>query len=115
MSTKDKLKIGVMDGGASLDFYQQNPCTAPYHYTRLEVSGEVRGCCIQKHHLGTTDKKTWSEIWHGQTFEAFRAKMKTIHETHFHLKDPEWGFCQQCSHRHLNENNAKLLNLPYEE
>ncbi len=112
---KKDLELGIMNGDVAIDYYKNNPCLVGYHYTRLEPSGDVRGCCIMKHPAGTTEKKTWSEVWHGQGYESFREKMKTIQDTHFHINDPEWGFCQQCSHRNMNEKMVEILNTPFEK
>lgn len=110
------LKIGVMNGDIASDFYQTAPCTIGYSYVRFEVTGAVKGCCISKYVMGEVgENKNWQEIWNGRAYDAFREKLKTIHKTHFHLKDPEWGFCQQCSHRQSNEDNQKILQMPFEE
>lgn len=113
-SKPDRLDVGVMNGEIANDYYQQNPCTIGYSYARFEVTGAVRGCCIAKYPLGDATQERWQKIWNSRRYEAFREKMKTIHQNHFHLKDPDWGFCQQCSHRQSNEQNQELLNTPYE-
>lgn len=117
MSKKEQedLKIGIMNGEVAADFYQKNPCTVGYSYMRLEVSGAIKGCCVAKYALGDATKQNWQNIWNSREFESFREKMKTINQTHFHLKDPEWGFCQQCSHRFINTDNARLLQIPFDE
>lgn len=111
----DKMNIGVVNGQVAVDFYQHSPCTVGYSYARFEVTGAVRGCCIAKHALGDATKEDWQKIWNSREYEAFREKMKAINKTHFHMKDPEWGFCQQCSHRSINIDNAATLNIPYEK
>lgn len=117
-SNKDKsqhLDIGVMNGDVASDFYKEAPCTIGYSYARFEVTGDVKGCCISKYALGNVAQEGWQQIWNNRRYEAFREKMKTIQDSHFHLKDPDWGFCQQCSHRVENINNNELLQTPYED
>lgn len=108
------VQVGVLNGDVNTDFYLKAPCTIGYSYVRFEVTGAVKGCCISKYPLGDVKNEDWQKVWNGGCYEAFRSRMKTIHETGFHLKDPDWGFCQQCSHREQNEDNFRLLNTPYD-
>jgi MoaA/NifB/PqqE/SkfB family radical SAM enzyme len=108
------LKIGVMNGGVATDFLQKAPCTIGYSYVRFVVTGDVKACCISKYPLGNVTKEPWQKIWNSRSYEAFREKMKTIQDSHFHLKDPDWGFCQQCCHRTQNETNYEMLQTPFE-
>ena len=110
----DHLDIGIMNGDVASDFYKMAPCTIGYTYVRFEVTGDVKACCISKYPMGNVGKEEWQNIWNNRQYEAFREKMKSIHKNHFHLKDPDWGFCQQCSHRFENANNHALLETPYD-
>jgi hypothetical protein len=85
------------------DFYARNPCYIGYAFLRIEVSGEARVCCIAKHTIGMLEKEGgWRAVWRSAAYEAFRAKMLRIHHEKFHLKDPEYYFCQQCSNLYTN-------------
>lgn len=109
-----QLEIGIMNGDVATDFYKVKPCTIGYTYARFEVTGDLKACCISKYPMGNATEEDWQKIWNNRQYEAFREKMKTIHKNHFHIKDPDWGFCQQCSHRGDNLNNSQLLKIPYE-
>jgi hypothetical protein len=113
-NSESTLQVGIMNGDVNNDFYQRAPCTIGYSYVRFEVTGAVKGCCVSKYALGDVNDENWQKIWNSGSYEAFRDKMKSIHKTHFHLKDPDWGFCQQCSHRVQNERNFEMLQTPYE-
>lgn len=112
--SSERLDIGIMNGDVASDFYREAPCTIGYSYVRFEVTGDIKACCISKYPMGTLEKDSWQNIWNGGRYEAFREKMKTIHKTQFHQKDPDWGFCQQCSHRGQNVKNNELLQTPFE-
>lgn len=114
LSDTNELKIGVANGDLASDFYQKSPCTIGYSYLRIEVDGLIRACCIARYPVGHTSQESWQDTWNSRRMDAFRDKMKTINKTHFHLHDPEWGFCQQCSHFKLNMENNDLINSPYE-
>jgi hypothetical protein len=94
-------EIGVMNATPA-QLYSQHPCMIAFTYMRLEVTGEVRACCIAKHAIGDLHQGNWRQIWRSEAYSAFRAKMLRIHKERFHLKDPEYLFCQQCSHMTLN-------------
>lgn len=95
------LRLGVINQTPA-DLYSTHPCMIGYAYMRLEVSGAARSCCIAKHSIGSLEDRTWREIWRSEAYAAFRAKMLRIPEEKFHLKDPEYLFCQQCSHVYTN-------------
>lgn len=100
------VDLGVVNATPA-QFYQKNSCMVAYRYMRLEVTGEARACCIAKHPIGDLQKSNWREIWRSEAYSAFRSKMLRIHKEHFHLTDPEFLFCQQCSHLNLNVFVAK--------
>jgi hypothetical protein len=104
-----ELDFDVVNGGVPADFYSSNPCLVGYAYIRFQVSGNIVPCCIAKHPIGDAYKQDWRDIWHSGAYENFRKKMAKIHIDRFHLNDPEWTFCQQCSHFEINsELNATL-------
>ncbi len=104
-----ELDFDVVNGGIPADFYSSNPCLVGYGYIRFQVNGNIVPCCIAKHHIGDAYKQDWRDIWHSGAYENFRKKMAKIHLDRFHLNDPEWTFCQQCSHFEINsELNATL-------
>jgi radical SAM protein with 4Fe4S-binding SPASM domain len=105
----EEIRIGIANGDVPADLYSEIPCTVGYSYIRFEVSGNIVPCCIAKHRVGDVKKSDWREIWHSGAYDAFRRKMTRIHRDRFHLVDPEWTFCQQCSHVTLNRTNAELL------
>lgn len=107
--TTNEVKLGVANGDVPTDLYSQIPCTVGYSYIRFEVSGNIVPCCIAKHSIGDINKQDWRDVWHSAAFDSFRRKMSRIHIDRFHMTDPEWTFCQQCSHVPLNQTNAFLL------
>ncbi len=111
----DEVRIGVANGDVPANLYSEIPCTIGYSYIRFEVSGNIVPCCIAKHRIGDIKKNDWREVWHSGAYESFRRKMSRIHLERFHLVDPEWTFCQQCSHVPLNQANADLLRKGREE
>ena len=109
MSDK-KLTTQITDGGFSENIYKKIPCTIGYVYMRVEVDGRVKPCCISRVATGNMNDNSAAEIWHGKRQQAFREKLEKINVDHFHQYDPEWTFCQQCSHRITNIQNAEILN-----
>lgn len=111
MAKKRKLKQQVNDDGYAEKIYNKIPCTVGYSYVRLEVDGNVRLCCISRHPVGNISARSFSDVWQGRQAYAFREKTARIHKEQFHLKDPEWGFCQQCSHISINFSNEEHMNF----
>ncbi len=111
MSDGDALSnssLGVMNGTSEV--YKNIPCTVGFAYIRFEVDGNVRPCCIAKHPIGSLSEQTdWRNIWRSAAYQSFRAKMSRIHIDKFHLTEPEFLFCQQCSHLLMNTQNAKAV------
>ena len=107
---KKKLTTQITDGGYSENLYTKIPCTIGYVYMRVEVDGKVKPCCISRVSTGNITKSSVNEIWHGKRQQAFREKLEKINVDHFHQHDPEWAFCQQCSHSSFNRENAEILN-----
>lgn len=97
----EKVDIGVMNATPT-SFYSKNPCMIAFSYVRFEVTGHVRACCIAKHAIGDLSHANWRQVWRSEAYSAFRRKMMRIHKEKFHLKDPEYFFCQQCSHMGTN-------------
>jgi radical SAM protein with 4Fe4S-binding SPASM domain len=104
-----ELKVGVINGDIPLDYYSNNPCLVGYSYLRVEVNGSILPCCIAKHFIGNAYNQDWRDVWHSGAYENFRKKMSRIHLDRFHMTDPEWTFCQQCSHLNLNQELNKSL------
>ena len=105
----DDVELPITDGGFSTKLYEQIPCTIGYVYMRVEVDGTVRPCCIARVHTGDLTESSMEEVWHGARQNAFRNKLSRIHKDHFHKKDPDWAFCQQCSHKQANIKNQKII------
>lgn len=101
---KNLVQIGVQDAGGSQKLYQGMACRVGYEYARFEVNGDVKGCCSAKNPAGSLNKSAFGEIWTSKSYGLFREKMSRIHIEKFHLKDPEWAFCQQCPHQGMNTN-----------
>jgi len=108
----DGNKLGVMNADVPSDVYSKIPCTIGYWYIRFQVDGSIRACCIAKHPIGDLGAASWRKIWSSGAYQAFRAKMSRIHIERFHLSDPEYFFCQQCSHLPMNMKNAQLIGEP---
>lgn len=104
-----ELKLETLNGNVPTDYYSQNPCLIGYSYLRFNVSGSIVPCCIAKHTIGHAYKQDWRDVWHSGSYENFRRKMSKIHLEKFHLTDPEWAFCQQCSHLTSNREKNELL------
>lgn len=107
--TTEQLNLEVANAGIPTDFYSHSPCLVGYSYLRFEVSGDIAPCCIAKHTIGSAYDQDWRDVWHSGAQENFRRKMSKIHVDRFHLTDPEWTFCQQCSHLDLNRDKNNLL------
>jgi radical SAM protein with 4Fe4S-binding SPASM domain len=106
-----EVRLGVANGDVPTNLYQNIPCTVGYSYIRFEVSGNIVPCCIAKHKIGDIKTSDWRDVWHSGAFDSFRRKMSRIHLDRFHLTDPEWTFCQQCSHVPMNVSNATMLKI----
>ncbi len=107
-----EMNLEVVNGGIPADFYSSNPCLVGYSYLRFEVSGSIVPCCIAKHTIGNIHEQDWRDIWHSGAYDNFRKKMARIHTDKFHKTDPEWTFCQQCSHLDLNKQKNALIKIP---
>lgn len=103
------LDRGVVNASIPGDYYTQHPCLIGYSYIRFTVSGDILPCCVAKHDIGNSHTQDWRDVWHSGGYENFRRKQLRIHKEHFHLVDPEWTFCQQCSHLPLNQRSNQLL------
>jgi Iron-sulfur cluster-binding domain len=103
--------LGKMNVGPA-DFYSRYPCYVGYAFLRIEVTGHARACCIAKHSIGKLEQSGgWRAVWRSTAYEAFRAKMLRISKEKFHLTDPEYFYCQQCSNFFTNRrlNKAALI------
>jgi radical SAM protein with 4Fe4S-binding SPASM domain len=103
------IDVDTVNGGVPRDFYKENPCLIGLSYLRVSVDGSILPCCISKYEVGAADYNDWREVWHSGAYENFRQKMKRISTDHFHLSDPDWTFCQQCSHMSSNQEANKLI------
>jgi radical SAM protein with 4Fe4S-binding SPASM domain len=102
--------LQVENGSVPAKLYQKIPCRVGYSYMRLQIDGSSMPCCIADNiTLGSLQNQTWEEIWFSDQYNAFRFKMESIHTEQFHLKDPEWSFCQQCPHMDINLKIEKAL------
>ena len=104
-----KIDLGVQNASVPSNYYSGDPCLIGYVYLRMQVDGTILPCCIAKHEVGDVHKTDWRDIWQSGSYENFRRKMARIHTDRFHLVDPEWSFCQQCSHMPLNKRVTELL------
>lgn len=109
-----EMNLDVVNGGIPSDYYSNNPCLVGFSYVRFEVNGTIVPCCIAKHFIGNAYTQDWRDVWHSGAYENFRRKMAKIHFDRFHMTDPEWTFCQQCSHFDLNKELNQLLKTPRE-
>jgi len=105
----EEKKDSLMNGGVPSDLYQKISCRIAYNYMRFQVNGEVRACCIAKYPIGEVRTQTWRKVWRSTAYAAFREKMKKIAIQQFHLTDPEFQFCQTCSHIPINLESEKLM------
>lgn len=114
-NSPETVELGIMNAGSPAELYSKIPCTVGYSYIRFEVGGSIRACCIAKHSIGDLSENSWREVWRSTAYHTFRSKMMRIHKERFHLEDPEYFFCQQCSHSCQNTENARRLGLLSEE
>jgi radical SAM protein with 4Fe4S-binding SPASM domain len=103
------VRTGAMNGDFSTELMQQIPCTIGFTYTRFEVDGSVKPCCVSPFSLGNINDKSFEEIWHSAEYNAWRAKFLNIHKKKFHLHDVEFSFCQICPHIPINKTAADQL------
>lgn len=108
---KKEITLDVKNGELFTDYYKENPCNIGYTYIRFEVTGNIRSCCIARYPIGSAQEKDWREVWHSGAYENFRNKMSRINVDQFHVNDPEWTFCQQCSHLPNNMDSNNLKNI----
>jgi radical SAM protein with 4Fe4S-binding SPASM domain len=99
---KPVLDLEISDGGYTKDLYKNINCMVGYRYIRFETTGDVKPCCIYPAEVGNINKNDWREVWMSGAMSEFRAKTGTMAQEQRHLYDPEWSFCQQCSHRGIN-------------
>jgi MoaA/NifB/PqqE/SkfB family radical SAM enzyme len=97
------------DGGITQNLYTKIPCTIGYTYSRIEVDGTMKLCCVSNHTIGNINDGSFEEVWQGPRAEAFRKKLLQINRDHFHLDQAEWGYCRHCSHVSINRENAEYL------
>lgn len=101
--SNEKNQLGVMNANVPSVFYQHSPCRIGFSYLRMQVDGLLKPCCVSDNiNLGSIHENTWEEIWFSDQYNAFREKTGRIHLDRYHLKDPDWGFCQQCPHIEMN-------------
>lgn len=105
----NNVDLGVQNANVPTDYYSNNPCTIGYSYIRFMVDGSILPCCVAKHDMGNLKEQDWRDVWHSGGYENFRRKLFRIHKDRFHTNDPEWAFCQQCSHISLNRELNDLL------
>ena len=102
--------LAIQNAEQPANLYKSIPCTVGFSYIRFEVDGTVRPCCISKYPIGkVSDATSWKKVWRSAAYQVFREKMFKINEELFHLNDPEFLFCQQCSHRPINKWNFERL------
>jgi len=110
--TSDKhVEVGILDAQTSCQLYNQVPCRVGFAYSRIEVDGSIKPCCIAKYPVGNLAHKTFLEIWQSLEYQTFRNKLGRIHIERFHTQDPEWAFCQQCAHKDLNIEYSELSKI----
>jgi radical SAM protein with 4Fe4S-binding SPASM domain len=97
-----RIDLGVANAGLPTDLYSKMPCTIGFSYMRVEVTGTIKPCCVSRFTMDNINHKEWQEIWHSHSYYTWREKLLRIHQEKFHITQPEWSFCQQCSHVNLN-------------
>jgi hypothetical protein len=109
------IHTGAVNGNLPGKLYQQIPCSIGFTYTRFEVDGSVKPCCVVPYPLANANEKGFDEVWHSSEYNTWRSKFLTIHKKKFHLHDVEFAFCQICPHIPLNQNFAKLLSEKWDD
>ncbi len=109
------VQTGAINGDYPAELMQQIPCTIGFSYTRFEVDGSVKPCCVSPFSLGNINETDFDNIWHSAEYNAWRAKFLSIHKKKFHLHDAEFSFCQICPHIPLNKGFADNLNKKWED
>lgn len=109
------VQTGAINGNFPADVMQQIPCMIGFTYTRFEVDGSVKACCVSPFPLGNINEKDFEEIWHSAEYNVWRSKFLNIHKKKFHLHDAEFSFCQICPHIPINKSSAKNLSEKFDQ
>ena len=80
----------------------QIPCITGELYLRIATDGSAVPCCMAETVIGNVFKQSLAEVWNSDARHVFCEKLRKIHQEKFHLTDPEWFFCRDCPHAHLN-------------
>jgi organic radical activating enzyme len=98
-----KETIGIDNGDFPKDYYSALPCFIGNQYLRFQINGTASPCCISRYEIDLKDSELdLRKIWTSNALNLFRNKTEKIDREHFHIKQDEWKFCQQCSHMNLN-------------
>jgi MoaA/NifB/PqqE/SkfB family radical SAM enzyme len=65
-------------GWYALGLYDEQPCYAPWTHALITPSARVYACCMTRgmpKPLGNLLQASFTDIWHGETYRAFRASM----------------------------------------
>jgi radical SAM protein with 4Fe4S-binding SPASM domain len=106
---KNEIDLGVANAGIPADIYRKIPCTIGFTYMRIEVDGTIKPCCVSRFNMENINEKSWQEVWHSHAYYTWREKLLRIHKEKFHLTNPQWSFCQQCSHINRNVEFAEKM------
>lgn len=102
-ASNQTVHTGNVHSDYKSDLYSKIPCRIGYTYSRIEVSGIVKPCCVSRHSVGDLNNNSFEKIWNGASMLTFRNKLGRIRQEKFHQKDPQWAFCQHCSHTTANK------------
>ncbi len=90
METAERSAAVVKADPAPTDALPQNGrafCTAPWFQLHIAIGGIARPCCEIKGDFGDVSRQSIEDIWEGQAFRDFRARM---------LRDERDGRCGKC-------------------
>jgi len=95
----------VQNAGIPLKLYDKVPCNIGREYIRFGVNGEVWPCCISKYPISHNGSNGILTNWHSSKLAHFRKVTENLPNSKLHRTDPDWAFCQQCSHTEINQKN----------
>lgn len=100
--TKNRSSLGILNADTPARYYDQHPCQIGYEYLRILASGAALPCCPSVYPLADSKDRSILEIWRSGSMQQFREAGAQMHVKRPHRHEPEWMFCQYCSHEQIN-------------
>jgi len=58
--------------------YREMACFIGHIFTTVDVEGNVNGCCTCQNRLGSLERNSFREIWHGRAYRTYRAILREL-------------------------------------